>query len=417
MKKFLFLILVNLLNYSNISAQAGWLSLFNGKDTSNWFEHGKATWTVEKGVLIGEGGMGHIYTDAIASDFEFKGMFRISGEEGRTNSGFYFRALPPTNNPDGFPRGYEAQICHNQEAFTGWLWKPGTPTGKAQKMLTKDGEWFSYRIRAIGSNITFWINDVFVMNYNDSEFKSGHFAIQVHNPGMKIEAKDLFYKDLSKDNELTQLEKNLGWQLLFNGKNFDGWRQYNGKTMPPNWTIDNGTMKVFLGEGRKPGQGSGGDILYDRKFENFELSIDWKVSEMANSGIFHNIREVPGERIYYAALEVQVLDNEYATDNKIASHLAGSSYDLIAADPNTVYPVGYWNRVVIRVNDGKVTYTQNGTKVVEYTLWTPEWDELVANSKFKDFSGFKEGISREGYIGLQDHGYTVWFKNLKIREL
>lgn len=418
MRKILFLILANfLLNFSGIYAQAGWLSLFNGKDLSNWVEHGKSTWRVEKGVLIGDSDFGHLYSNAIASDFEFKGMFRVSGDEGKTNSGFYFRANPDPKNPEGFPRGYEAQICHNQDAFTGWLWKPGKPTGKASSMLTKDGEWFSYRIRAIGNDITFWINDVLVMNYKDSDYKEGHFAIQLHNPGMKIEAKDLYYKDLSKDNELTQMQKDQGWQLLFNGKNFNGWRQNNATAMPKNWIIDNGTMKVFTGEGKRPGQGSGGDILYDKKFQNFELSIDWKAGEMANSGIFHNIREKAGQSMYYAAPEVQVLDNEYATDNKIPSHLAGSLYDQIAADPKTAYPVGYWNRIVIRVDNGRVTYTQNGTKVVEYTLWTPEWDELVENSKFKNFPGFKEGISKEGYIGLQDHGYTVWFKNLKIREL
>lgn len=79
--------------------------------------------------------------------------------------------------------------------------------------------------------------------------------------------------------------------------------------------------------------------------------------------------------------------------------------------------VGFWNTIVIRVEDGNVVHIMNGRKVVEYTLWTPEWDELVQNSKFKNFPGFKEGISKEGFIGLQDHGYTVWFKNLKIREL
>ena len=177
-------------------------------------------------------------------------------------------------------------------------------------------------------------------------------------------------------------------------------------------------MKVFTGEGRKPGQGSNGDIIYAaRKFRNFELSIDWKTSEMGNSGIFYNIREVPGQPIYYASPEVQVLDNENATDNKIDSHLAGSLYDMLPADPKTVKPAGEWNNIVISVKDGKVTHTQNGVKVVEYTLWTLEWDALVANSKFKTFPGFKEGISKEGYIGLQDHGYTIWFRNIKIREL
>ncbi len=174
-----------------------WISLFNGKDLSGWTVRGKATWSVEQGVLTGIGGMGHIYTDATASDFEFKGMFRVTEQGAKANSGWYFRANPPTDNPDGFPRGYEAQICNSQDAYTGWLWKPGKPTGKASALLTKDGEWFSYRIRAIGSHIEFWINDQPVMTYDDTEYAAGHFAIQGHNPGMKIEAKELFYRPLN----------------------------------------------------------------------------------------------------------------------------------------------------------------------------------------------------------------------------
>ncbi len=218
-------------------------------------------------------------------------------------------------------------------------------------------------------------------------------------------------------NQLSKKEKKEGWVLLFNGKDFDGWRQCNGTEMPENWTIEEDAMKVFTGNGKNPGSGANGDILYDKIFKNFELSIDWKAGKMANSGIFFNIREVPGQPIYFAAPEIQVLDNVDATDNKVDSHLAGSLYDMIAADPKTVNPAGEWNNIVIKVQDGKVTHTQNGVKVVEYTLWTPEWDELVANSKFRDFPGFTEGISKEGYIGLQDHGYTVWFRNIKIREL
>jgi hypothetical protein len=110
----------------------------------------------------------------------------------------YFRANPPADNVNGFPRGYEAQICNTTDAYTGWLWKPGKPTGRATELLTKDGEWFSYRIRAVGEHIQFWINDKLVMTYDDAEYKTGHFAIQGHNPGMKIEAKELYYLDLSK---------------------------------------------------------------------------------------------------------------------------------------------------------------------------------------------------------------------------
>ncbi len=219
-------------------------------------------------------------------------------------------------------------------------------------------------------------------------------------------------------NTLSAAEKQQGWMLLFNGKDFEGWRQCNGTGMPANWVIEDQALKVFPAAGQKVGQGGGGDILYGvKKFRNFELSIDWKTEKGGNSGIFFNVREVPGKPIYYAAPEVQVLDNVDATDNKIPSHLAGSLYDMLAADPTSVKPAGEWNTIVVRVKDGRVTHTQNGVKVVEYELWTPKWDEMVQNSKFKTFQGFTEGIAKEGYIGLQDHGHAIWFRNIKIREL
>ncbi len=221
-----------------------------------------------------------------------------------------------------------------------------------------------------------------------------------------------------KVNKLSGKEKKEGWVLLYNGKDFSGWRQYNGTSMPANWVIEENAMKVFTGEGKEPGQGANGDIVYGlKKFSNFELTIDWKASKMANSGFFFNVREVPEKPIYYAAPEIQILDNVDATDNKVDSHLAGSLYDMIAADPKTVNPAGEWNTIKISVEKGKVTHIQNGVRVLEYELWTPEWDTLVAHSKFKTFPGFIEGIAKDGYIGLQDHGYPVWFRNIKIREL
>jgi len=221
-----------------------------------------------------------------------------------------------------------------------------------------------------------------------------------------------------KVNKLTKKEIKEGWTLMFNGKNFDGWRQCNGTEMPVNWVVDDNAMKVFTGEGKKPGQGAKGDILYPgKKYSDFELSIDWKASKMANSGIFYYVREVPGKPIYYAAPEIQVLDNIDATDNKVESHLAGSLYDMIAADPATINPAGAWNTCLVKVKDGKASISMNGKLVVTYSHWTAEWDNLVQNSKFKRFEGFIEGIAKEGYIGLQDHGYPVWFRNIKIREL
>ncbi|MDR1887441.1 MAG: DUF1080 domain-containing protein [Prevotellaceae bacterium] len=219
-----------------------------------------------------------------------------------------------------------------------------------------------------------------------------------------------------KNNELTSKEKREGWILLFDGKNFDGWRKCNGTEMASNWSIDDEAMKVS--RGAQAGRGQDGDILYGlKKFKNFELSIDWKIEKEGNSGIFYYIVETPGKPIYNAAPEVQVLDNWNAGDNKLANHLAGSLYDMLPALPQNAKPAGEWNTIVIRAKDGKVTHTQNGVQVVEYELWTPEWKVLVAKSKFKDWPGFIEGPAKEGYIGVQDHGYDCWFRNIKIREL
>jgi hypothetical protein len=191
--KLTLLLLVFVLLFGGRSEAKKWKSLFNGKNLKGWTVHGKAKWSVQDGILVGEGGMGHIYTDVACSNFEAKGMFKVSS---KGNSGFYFRANVPADNQDGFPQGYEAQICHSQDAYTGWLWKPGKPTGKATELLTKDNEWFEYHIKAVGGHIQFWINGKLVMTYDDKEYTTGHFAIQGHNPGMKIEAKELYYKEV-----------------------------------------------------------------------------------------------------------------------------------------------------------------------------------------------------------------------------
>lgn len=176
--------------------QGEWRPLFNGKDITGWTVRGAAKWTVKDGILSGEGGLGHMYATPVVKNFEIKGEFRITNLGKDANSGLYFRAHEPADNPDGFPRGYEAQICNTQDAYTGWLWKPGKPTGKATELLTKDGEWFSMKVSAVGDSINIWVKEKLVMSYRDNEYTEGKFAIQVHNPGMKAEARKLFYREI-----------------------------------------------------------------------------------------------------------------------------------------------------------------------------------------------------------------------------
>jgi len=221
------------------------------------------------------------------------------------------------------------------------------------------------------------------------------------------------------DNTLTKKEKKEGWVLLFDGKTTDNFRGYGKQEFPKGWIIDNGAIKCN-GSGRgEAGAKDGGDIITKEQYQNFELTLEWKISEGGNSGIFILGQEVEGEPIYMSSPEMQVLDNDRHPDAKLGrdgNRKAGSLYDLIPANPQNAKPVGEWNKVVITVYKGTVIYNQNGKNVVEYHLWTDEWKAMVADSKFKDWPRFIDPATK-GYIGLQDHGDDVWYKNIKIKVL
>jgi hypothetical protein len=170
------------------------------------------------------------------------------------------------------------------------------------------------------------------------------------------------------------------------------------------------------------GAKDGGDIIYDRKFKDFELTFEWKVSPGGNSGVFYLAQEIPGRPIYESAPEYQILDNERHPDAKLGKNgnrKSASLYDLVPANPQNAKPAGEWNTGGIMVYQGTVVHSQNGENVVEYHLWTDDWKKMVADSKFKDWPEFLNagGENHEGYIGLQDHGNDVWFRNIKIRIL
>lgn len=211
------------------------------------------------------------------------------------------------------------------------------------------------------------------------------------------------------------------WTFLFDGTTTQGWRNYNKATFPEQgWEIVDGTLHC-IGSGRGEAGGGGGDIIYDRKFSNFHLKLEWKISEGGNSGIFYLAQESPEfDFIWKAAPEMQVLDNEKHPDaqaGKDGNRQAGSLYDLIPAKPQNAKPAGEWNTAEIKVYKGSVWHIQNGETVLEYHLWTPEWNALVAGSKFPALNPNWANIAAEGFIGLQDHGDDVWYRNIQIREL
>ena len=222
-------------------------------------------------------------------------------------------------------------------------------------------------------------------------------------------------------NTLTAAEAEEGWILMFDGETSEGWRGYGREDFPGGWNIEDGSLHM-IGSGRgEAGSEDGGDIIYDREFQNFRFKLEWKISEGGNSGIFYLGQEnTELGPIWRTAPEMQVLDNEKHPDallGKDNNRQAGSLYDLIPAVPQNARAVGDWNEVEIMVYKGTVVHKQNGETVVEYHLWTPEWEELVAGSKFPGLNEDWANVASKGFIGLQDHGDDVWFRNLKVLEL
>ena len=217
-----------------------------------------------------------------------------------------------------------------------------------------------------------------------------------------------------------------GYYLLFDGKTFNGWRGYGRDDVPKRWVIEDGAIKFTGSGGGEAQEKDGGDLIFGRKFKNFELSIDWKCSKGANSGIFYLAQEIKGQPIYISAPESQVLDNDNHPDAKMGkdgNRKSTSLYDMIPAKPQNAKPFGEWNNSTFIIYRGTVLHQQNGENVLEYHLWTPKWTEMLQASKFsqKEWPLAFEllnncgGPNREGYIGLQDHGDDVWFKNIKVK--
>lgn len=217
-------------------------------------------------------------------------------------------------------------------------------------------------------------------------------------------------------NTLTEQEKKDGWKLLFDGKTLTGWHNFKSKTIGEAWSITDGT--IHLNKTQKEGfqAKGGGDIVTDSEFENYELSLEWKIASCGNSGIIFNAVELTEyQYAWETGPEMQVLDNACHPDGKIVKHRAGNLYDLIASPTESVKPAGEWNVAKIISSRGNLELWLNGVLQAKTIMFTPEWQAMIKGSKFKDMPGF--GKSKKGKIALQDHGDLVWFRSIKIKEL
>lgn len=205
-------------------------------------------------------------------------------------------------------------------------------------------------------------------------------------------------------NGLSDQEQQAGWQLLFDGDSLSQWRSYQEEDVNSGWGVENGCLTRL---------GWGGDLITRKQFSDFELKLEWRISEAGNSGIF--IRGDESERtIHYTGYEMQVLDNTGHSDAEDPSHRAGALYDMIVPDHDTSKPVGFWNKVHIIAVGPDVEFWLNGRQTAKFSQGSPEWQALYEQSKFT--SRPRYGSLLKGHIGFQDHMDKVWYRNIRVLE-
>lgn len=452
-----------------VFAQADWVNLFNGKNLDGWEEHsGKAKYSVEDGVLTGESvsgsGNSFLCTKQTYGNFELELEYKC---DALLNSGVQIRSevFPDATNamingkeykfPADRIHGYQCEI--DMDAARGRMWTGGIydearrgwlvpadgekgPLGMAfsaqGREVSKNGEWNKLRIVADGPSIKTWLNGVARSEIFDAVTPRGVIGFQVHGVGtdakkvgLKVSLRNLRLREIkAENNTLTDQEKADGWKLLWDGQTTKGWRSPKSEAFPTkSWVIKDGELSV-VSSGNAEAQ-AGGDIVTLDRYANFELSVDFKITEGCNSGIkifvqpnLAPIDKVTGKPTGVGSaigLEYQILDDVNHPDAKLGRNgdrKLGALYDLIPCDTNKpVNPVGEWNRAHIISKGNHVEHWLNGRKILEYDRGSDAFRAAVAASKFKNIPSFGEWA--DGVILLQEHGSAVSFRNVKIRVL
>ena len=443
----------------------GWRALFNGADLTGWTQlNGEASYTIENGEIVGTT-VANTPNSFLATEQTY-GDFLLELElwvDPAINSGIQIRSQSLPEYMKGRVHGYQVEIDPAARAWSGGLydearrgWLYPLDLNPACRAAFQNDAWNHYLIEAIGPSIRTWVNGVPCASLVDDMTLEGFIALQVHSirdaamAGKQVRWRNLRIKTDELEprpwndvpvvnlipNTLSPQEAAQGWKLLFDGQTTDGWRGAGKEAFPEKgWRVENGELIVEASGGGEAAHG--GDIVTVDEYGMFELSLDFMITEGANSGIKYFITESYGSEASAIGLEYQILDDERHPDATMGAggnRTVASLYDLIPAHPNKIVrPPGQWNHARLVVEGTRVAewlkgnnleksvfhgahveHWLNHRKVLEYERGNQAFDALVARSKYVVWEGF--GHWQQGHILLQDHGDEVRFRSIKIRE-
>jgi hypothetical protein len=429
---------------SHATDEAEWQSLFDGKTLSGWhLVNGSADFAVIGGAIVGTTKVGSpnsfLATEQTFEDFVLE--FEVKQTVGPTNSGVQFRSHSKPEVMAGRVHGPQLDLDPSERQWTGGLydeagsgwWYPGSL--HPQPGLYRFNEWNRIRIEAIGPSMRTWVNGEMTAHVIDASYRDGFIALQVHSiqspeeAGRRIHWRNLRIKrhptaaPLQSNlfvrntlpNDLSEVERQQGWQLLWDGSSTSGWRSNKGDEFPTRgWRIRNGEL-VVTGAG-------GGDIVTEQTFGAFELQLEFQLTPGANSGIFYYVGDHGSGNLL--GLEYQLLDDERHPDARQGQHgnrTLASLYDIqplsrLMTNIGIAPEVGKWQHArIVATADGNIEHWLNGVKVVSFNRHSAQFRARVAASKYKDVKNY--GELERGHILLQDHGDEVRFRSIKIRPL